>query len=133
MTSPNISRQTCRRSHWPVVAVIALTLVAYAPAMRGGFIWDDDDHVTHNLNLHWDALPADRRRLRWSGYALALLFFVAAMLSKTVACSLPAALLLLIWWKCGRLSFKATLPLAPMFVIGLALAMNTARLEVQHV
>ena len=29
----------------------ALTLIAYAPALRGGFIWDDDDYVTNNANL----------------------------------------------------------------------------------
>ncbi len=31
--------------------LLALTLLAYAPAMRGGFIWDDDDYVTANANL----------------------------------------------------------------------------------
>ena len=29
----------------------ALTLLAYAPALRGGFIWDDDDYVENNANL----------------------------------------------------------------------------------
>ena len=32
--------------------LVAITLVAYVPAMRGGFIWDDDDYVTENGNLH---------------------------------------------------------------------------------
>jgi len=31
--------------------IVLLTLVAYIPAMRGGFIWDDDDYVTQNLTL----------------------------------------------------------------------------------
>ena len=32
--------------------LVAITLVAYVPAMRGGFVWDDDDYVTENGNLH---------------------------------------------------------------------------------
>lgn len=31
--------------------LVALTLLAYAPAMQGGFVWDDDDYVTENANL----------------------------------------------------------------------------------
>ena len=31
--------------------LVAITLVAYVPAMRGGFVWDDDDYVTENGNL----------------------------------------------------------------------------------
>ena len=27
-------------------ALVALTVLAYLPALRGGFIWDDDLHVT---------------------------------------------------------------------------------------
>jgi tetratricopeptide (TPR) repeat protein len=30
------------------ILIVLLTLVAYVPAMRGGFIWDDDDHLTKN-------------------------------------------------------------------------------------
>ena len=36
------------------------------------------------------------------GIWAALVLFVAALLSKTVTCSLPAALLLVCWWKKGR-------------------------------
>src|SRR5216684_8061750 len=35
----------------------------------------------------------------WGWYGLALILFLCALLSKTVACSLPAALFLLLWWK----------------------------------
>src|ERR1700756_909224 len=31
--------------------VVALPLVAFFPALHGGFIWDDDRYVTHNLLL----------------------------------------------------------------------------------
>jgi hypothetical protein len=32
--------------------LIGLTLLAYLPALRAGFIWDDDDYVTNNQTLH---------------------------------------------------------------------------------
>ena len=32
--------------------LVAVTLVAYLPALGGQFIWDDDDYVTDNLLLH---------------------------------------------------------------------------------
>jgi hypothetical protein len=35
---------------WPVALVIA-TLLAYWPAVRGGWIWDDDYYVTANVTL----------------------------------------------------------------------------------
>lgn len=37
--------------------IILLTLLAYVPAMRSGFIWDDDHHVTQNRLLQsWTGL-----------------------------------------------------------------------------
>jgi Flp pilus assembly protein TadD len=66
---------------------------------------------------------------RSSWYWLSLLFFVCAMFSKTVAASLPAAMLLMVWWKTGRVRWRDVQPLIPFFVIGVALAANTALME----
>jgi len=33
------------------IFILALTCVAYLPAVRGGFVWDDNDYVTDNMNL----------------------------------------------------------------------------------
>jgi hypothetical protein len=50
-------------------------------------------------------IPATPERARhW--YFLSLAFFVCAMLSKTVAASLPAAMLLVTWWKRGRIEWR---------------------------
>ena len=34
-----------------LIAIVLLTFAVYAPAIRGGFIWDDDFYVTQNLLL----------------------------------------------------------------------------------
>jgi tetratricopeptide (TPR) repeat protein len=69
----------------------------------------------------------------WARYALGCVLFVAALLSKSVTCSLPAALLLLVWWKRGRIDRRALLATAPMFAVGLAAGLHTAYLERVHV
>jgi len=233
--------------------LFALTLLAYAPSIRGGFIWDDDDYVENNANLRsagglvdiWTAprtsaqyypmvfttfwvehqlwglsapgyhlvnvllhataavllwrlllaleIPAawlaaclfaihpvqvesvawitERKNVlsavfyfasalcyvAWASrpsvtadrqkgksldqtpkpscalYFVSLTLFVAALLSKTVTCSLPAALLLVLWWKRGRITQRDMISLAPFFVIGLALATMTVWFERSHV
>ena len=32
--------------------IICLTFATYLPAIRGGFIWDDDQHIVQNALLH---------------------------------------------------------------------------------
>ena len=71
------------------------------------------------------------RRRRW--YAAALVLFVAALLSKTVACSLPVALLLVLWWKTGWLRVRDVGPLLPFFAVGVSLGLLTAWMERHHV
>lgn len=68
-----------------------------------------------------------------AAWLLSLAAFAAALLSKTVTCSLPAAILLLTWWRRGRLNRRDVWPLIPMFVLGLAAAGVTVFLERQHV
>lgn len=70
---------------------------------------------------------------RWSCYLLSLILFAAALLSKSVACLLPAAMLLITWWKGGRLRWNDIWPLAPFFLLGAASGLATAWLEKHHV
>jgi Flp pilus assembly protein TadD len=72
-------------------------------------------------------------RYRWYWYLSALILFLAALLSKTVTCSLPAALLLVCWWKKGRVQRDDILPLLPFFALGIGLGLLTAWMEKHHV
>ena len=225
----------------PLAVIVGTTAVAYLPALRGGFIWDDDDHITRNLAVVsadglrkiwfeprltpqyyplvfssfwleyrlWGANPlgfhvsnvvlhilnawilwlvlrrlsipaawlaagifalhpvhvesvawiterknvlsgcfyltsilaylrfaaiGDTRtvkedcRREWFSYFLAFMLFTAAPLAKTVSCSLPAVMLLLLWWK-DRLTVKTAMPLLPFFVVGMLGAATTIWFE----
>jgi tetratricopeptide (TPR) repeat protein len=68
------------------------------------------------------------RRLGW--YALGTALFVMALLSKSVSSTLPAALLLALWWKRGRLRWRDDiLPLVPWLALGAGAGAVTAWME----
>ena len=63
-------------------------------------------------------------------YLLALALFVLALLTKTVTATLPAALLVVLWWRRGRLDWKRdAMPLLPWFALGAAAGMVTEYVE----
>src|SRR5439155_24251217 len=68
-----------------------------------------------------------------SQYVPSVLLFAAALLSKSVACSLPAALLLILWWKQFKPTRAGAIALGIMFAMGLMMAFVTASLERSHV
>jgi tetratricopeptide (TPR) repeat protein len=65
----------------------------------------------------------------WRWYALSLALFVAALLSKTVVASLPGVILVITWWKCGRITRRDVARLAPFFLIGIGGGLLTAWME----
>ena len=69
---------------------------------------------------------ANRNRSTW---ALALIFFLAAVLSKTVSSSMPAVMLVLIWWKRGRIRWADVRPLLPFFAVAIVATVITGRME----
>jgi tetratricopeptide (TPR) repeat protein len=73
------------------------------------------------------------RQKPWSWYIHSLVLFILALLSKSVTCSLPAALILMMLWQRKQLTIRRLAPLVPFFVIGLVLALNTAMVERDHV
>jgi tetratricopeptide (TPR) repeat protein len=72
------------------------------------------------------AASADRNR---GYYVAAVIFFICALLCKTVTCSLPAVILLLFWWKRGRLGLAEIVPLLPFFVVAGFLGVITLGVE----
>ena len=62
-------------------------------------------------------------------YALAMVFFLAAMLSKVAACFLPGAILVLIWWRYGCITRGQLAALVPMAIIAAALGGVSAHFE----
>jgi tetratricopeptide (TPR) repeat protein len=222
-------------ARWAWLAIAATTLLAYAPALRNGFVWNDPDYVTrpdlrslsglgriwgrvgateqyypalhtafwiehrlwgdaplgyHLANVLLHALAAGLfglllRRLgvrgAWLGallfalhpvaaesvawiseqkntlstvlyllaalayfkwryegggrsYALGGALFVLAVLSKSVAATLPAALLVVLWWREGRLSWRRDVaPLLPWFAAAAAGGLFTAWVERRYI
>jgi tetratricopeptide (TPR) repeat protein len=74
--------------------------------------------------LHFD----DSRRR--TTYAVALVLFALALLSKSVTATLPAALLVVFWWRRGRVDWsRDVVPLVPFFALGLSSGLLTAWVE----
>jgi tetratricopeptide (TPR) repeat protein len=65
-------------------------------------------------------------------YWLAFALFICALLSKSVTATLPAALLVVVWWQRGRLEWRRdVLPLVPWLAIAAAAGAFTAWFEHQ--
>jgi protein O-mannosyl-transferase len=81
------------------------------------------------LTSIWSYLHFDQSRSRrWWG--LAALCFVLGLTAKTAIAPLPAALLVLLWWQRGNLSWKSDLvPLVAFFAVGLLAGLFTAHIE----
>ncbi len=74
-------------------------------------------------------LKFDRSR-NLAFYVAALVIFALGLMSKTVIATLPAVILVIFWWKRGRLSLKEDfLPLVPFFLVGTAAGLFTAWVE----
>ena len=67
-------------------------------------------------------------------YLLATGFFILALLSKSVTASLPAALLVVFWWRHGRIGWSRDVaPLIPWFAMGAGAGLLTAWVERRYV
>jgi tetratricopeptide (TPR) repeat protein len=74
-------------------------------------------------------LKYDQERKR-SSYFIAFALFLAGVMTKTVIVTLPAVLLVILWWKRETLSWKRDFaPLIPFFVIGLVAGLVTVWVE----
>ncbi|HTV48981.1 MAG TPA: tetratricopeptide repeat protein, partial [Phycisphaerae bacterium] len=65
----------------------------------------------------------------WKLLLPATILFVLALLAKTDICTLPAALLLVAWWKQGRITRAEILSVIPWLLVGALLACMTIYIE----
>jgi tetratricopeptide (TPR) repeat protein len=68
----------------------------------------------------------------WRHYGLALFFYALALFSKTTACTLPAALLLILWLKSKPIDRQRLIQIVPFMVLGLAMGLVTMWWERFH-
>ncbi len=71
------------------------------------------------------------RRRAW--YGASVLLFTGALLSKTAVAPLAVVLLLLLWWKRGRVSLGDGMAVLPMLALAVGLGLLTVVTEVHHV
>ena len=118
-------------------AWIAGLLFALHPICVEAVAWISEQKSTLSGLFYLGAALAylgfDDSRKR-SRYVLALALFALALLSKTVTATLPAALLVVLWWRRGRIDWRRDgLPLAPFFGLGAAAGLFTAWVEATYV
>lgn len=83
-------------------------------------------YLRYDCEQHEDA-AAKRSYSRW--YVLSLALFICGLLTKTVIASLPAAILVILWWQRGAISWRDIRPLTTFFIVGAAFGLLTAWME----
>ncbi len=114
-------------------AYLAAAIFALHPVHVDSVAWITEQKNTFSAVFYLGALAAyvrfDRTRTA-RGYLGALGLFVLALLSKTVTATLPGALLVILWWQRGTLSWRRdVLPILPFFVLGAAAGLFSAWVE----
>ncbi|MEX2115115.1 MAG: hypothetical protein WD845_18115 [Pirellulales bacterium] len=97
-----------------------LSGVCYLASLLAYLQFDERDRAPEDSQQH---------QRRWRYYALAVILFVAALLSKTVTASLPVAILLLLWYRYGRVRLGDLARVVPFVALGIGLGLVTVWLE----
>jgi tetratricopeptide (TPR) repeat protein len=82
--------------------------------------------------LAWTEFTRIRAGRGWSFYALSLIFYALALLSKTTACTLPVALLLIMWLRGERIGWRRLFEVIPYLVLGVGMGLLTVFWERYH-
>src|SRR5688500_15443006 len=114
-------------------AAVAALLFALHPVTVESVAWISEQKNTLSAVLFFLAASAYLRfcdERRSIVYMWATLLFALALLTKTVTATLPAALLVLLWWRRGPLSWRRDcLPLVPWLGFGAIAGVLTASVE----
>ncbi|HEX3729792.1 MAG TPA: glycosyltransferase family 39 protein, partial [Opitutaceae bacterium] len=118
-------------------AWLAGLIFALHPVCAESVAWITEQKNTLSTLLYLLSLLTylrfDRTRSKpW--YALALGLFGLALLAKTVTATLPAALLVIFWWRRGRLEWRRDArPLVPWLALGAAAGLFSGWVERTYV
>ncbi|HXQ80608.1 MAG TPA: tetratricopeptide repeat protein [Opitutaceae bacterium] len=118
----------CAGAEW-----LAALLFALHPVHVESVAWITEQKNTLSLAFYLAAALAylrfdEVRRPR--AYVAALALFVCSLLCKTVTATLPAALLVVLWWRRARLDWRRdVLPLVPWLALGAAAGLFSSWVE----
>ena len=111
----------------------AALVFAVHPVCVESVAWISEQKNTLSLVFYLLAALAYLRfweHRRWQTYMGATVLFLLALGTKSVTATLPAALLVVLWWKKGSLSFRRdAAPLLPWFSVALVSGAFTAWVE----
>ena len=82
--------------------------------------------------LAWIAFVDGRTKRPWLFYGLALILYLLALSAKTTACTLPAALFLILWLQRTPIRWKRVFQIIPFLVLGIAMGVLAMWWERYH-
>src|SRR5437660_1864961 len=82
--------------------------------------------------LAWIGFVDERTRRPWCFYVLALILYVLSLSAKTTACTLPAALLSILWLQKKSIDKRRLLQVLPFLVLGFSMGLLTVWWERYH-
>jgi tetratricopeptide (TPR) repeat protein len=110
-------------------ALLAAGIFALHPVQAESVAW-----ITERKNLlmgfffllaliAWIAFVDERTRQRWRFHTLALVFYSLALFSKATACTLPAALVLVLWLQKKPVNRERLIQISPFVLLGLLMGL----------
>jgi tetratricopeptide (TPR) repeat protein len=82
--------------------------------------------------LAWIAFVDKRSRHPWMFYCLALISYVLALSAKATACTLPAALFLILWLQKKPITMRRFIQIVPFVVLGIGMGLLAVWWERYH-
>ena len=82
--------------------------------------------------LAWVAFVDERTKRPWRFYGLALILYVLALSAKTTACTLPAALLLILWLQKKAINKRRLSQVVPFLILGIGMGLLAVWWEHYH-
>ena len=112
-------------------AWLAAAIFALHPVQVETVAWVTELKNIESLLFYLLALLAWMKSIEWPGprqwsyYGLALVAYLLALFAKTTACTLPAALVLILWLRGQRPSWLRAVQILPFLLIGLGMGLVT--------